>query len=110
MALETGNNSHVYRPSNEARTFFVNFGCFQLLLGAWLLSIALPEWLKTFGSSVSGSVRLVVSLPILFGCFLVISGVLGVRMFWMPILKLSMDAVEVEFLFGLLTGCQLRHG
>ena len=100
MALGSDSGTHVYRPSNKARLFFVVLGCFQLLGGAWLLSIGLHGWLKPFDRSASGSDPLVIAFPIIIACFLVISGALSIRIYWKRILKLSVDAVEVEFLYG----------
>jgi hypothetical protein len=101
MEQESLDGTHVYRPSKKARIFFVIVGCFQLLLSVWLLSIALPEWLKAFSSSASGSDRLAASFRIVLASFLAMSGILSIRIYWKRILRLTADTVEVEFMYGL---------
>ena len=94
--------AHVYRPSRMERKFFAVVGFFMFILGLWLFSMSLPDCFdKLSGFSLTSQVE--TRLMPVIGCFLVITGFLSVRAYWKRILKLTTEAVEVEFIYGLRT-------
>jgi hypothetical protein len=100
---DSPNGVHIYRPSKNARTFFAVMGCFMFIMGIWLFSKSLPDCIDVLKGGPSVSSRVVTCLMPVIGCFLVISGILSVRVYWKRILTLTTNAVQVEFMYGLKT-------
>jgi hypothetical protein len=103
MEENSPDRTHGYRPSRNARAFFAVMGFFMLILGVWLLSMSLPDCIDKLRGGFSLTSQVVTCLMPVIGCFLVISGILSVRVYWKRILKLTTEAVEVEFFYGLRT-------
>jgi hypothetical protein len=101
MEAEGLESVHIYRPSKKARTFFAVMGCFSFVIGVWLLSQCVPDCMAALSNNSSVSSQVISSLMVILGVFLVVSGVLHVRVYWKRILVLKPEKVEVEFIYGL---------
>jgi hypothetical protein len=101
MEAEGLESVHIYRPSKMARTFFAVMGCFSFVLGVWFLSRCVPDCMAALSNNSSVSSQVISSLMVIIGIFLVVSGVLHVRVYWKRILVLKPEKVEVEFIYGL---------
>ena len=95
-------SAHIYRPSKKARTFFAVMGCLSVVAGIWLLSRCVPDCLIALSNESAAHQPLMASsFMVVVGFFLVVSGVLQVRVYWKRILVLGPERVEVEFIYGL---------
>src|SRR5260370_38393616 len=92
----------IYRPSKKARTFFAVMGCLSVVAGIWLLSRCVPDCLIALSNeSATHQPLMASSFMVVVGVFLVVSGVLQVRVYWNRILVLCPGRVQVGVIFGL---------
>jgi hypothetical protein len=89
---------HIYRPSKRARTLFAVLGCLTCVAGLWILWQCLPD---LSNKSATRQPLMASSFVAVVGVFLVLNGVLQVRVYSKRILVLKPQRVEVEFMYGL---------
>jgi hypothetical protein len=95
-------SAHIYRPSKKAIMFFAVMGCLSVVAGIWLLSRCVPDCLIALSNeSATHQPLMASSFMVVVGVFLVVSGVMQVRVYWKRILVLGPERVEVEFIYGL---------
>jgi hypothetical protein len=72
-------------------------------MGILLFSKSLPDCIDVLKEGPFVTSRVVTCLMPVLGCFLVIGGILSVRVYWKRTLRLTTNAVQVEFMYGLKT-------